>query len=169
MVNVFARAMLLDTKIIFKHFPFWEVFGMQRINAFLKNNADLATISDKAQQLTACQNLWNAVAPETLKPYTQAGDLHHQRLTVYASNGAVAAKIKLLLPSLLTELQKRGLEVTSIRVQVQVESRQKKEEKPVRTLSYFASTALENLADQLETDSPLAATLKKLSSRSQRR
>lgn len=141
---------------------------MQRINAFLKNNADLAIISGKAQQLTACRKLWNAVAPDTLKPYTQAGDLNHKRLTVYASNGAVAAKIKLLLPSLLTELQKRGLEVTSIRVQVQVQSGLRKTEKPVRTLSYFASTELERLAGQLDTDSPLAAILKKLSSRSPR-
>ena len=142
---------------------------MQRINAFLKNNADLATISGKAEQLTACQKLWDAVAPDALKPCTRAGDLHHRRLTVYASNGAAAAKIKLLLPGLLTQLQKRGLEVTSIRVQVQVQSEQRKAEKPLRTLSYYASTELEKLAGKLDKASPLAAVLKKLSSRSQRR
>ena len=141
---------------------------MQRINTFLKNNADLAMLSDKAKHLTACQKLWDSVVPETLKPYTRAGDLNHRRLTVFVNNGAVAAKIKLLLPGLLTQLQKRGLEVTSIRVQVQVQSDRIKAEKPVRTLSYFASSELDKLAGQLETDSPLATTLKKLSSRSQR-
>lgn len=139
---------------------------MQRIKAFLNNNADLALISSKAQNLTACQKLWNAVAPETLKSCTQAGEVNHKRLTVYASNGAVAAKVKLLLPSLLTNLQKHGLEVTSIRVQVQVQSTPRKSQKPARKLSEFAAIELAKLADQLEQDSSLANTLKKLSRRS---
>ncbi|MDP2248305.1 MAG: DUF721 domain-containing protein, partial [Nitrosomonadales bacterium] len=84
----------------------------------------------------------------------------------YVSNGAVAAKVKLLLPSLLTNLQKHGLEVTSIRVQVQVQSSPRKPPKSVRKLSAFAATELVKLADQLEDDSSLASTLKKLSAHS---
>lgn len=136
---------------------------MQRIHSFLRNNADLALISSQAQNLAACQKIWDAVAPETLKPYTQTGGINHKRLTVYASNGAVAAKVKLLLPSLLTNLQKHGLEVTSIRVLVQVQSSPNKPPKSVRRLSAFAATELEKLAGQLEDDSPLAASLKRLS------
>jgi hypothetical protein len=139
---------------------------MQRLNAFLRNNTELAQISEKAQKLTACQKLWDAVVPETLKPYTQAGDISHKRLTVYASNGAVAAKVKLLLPSLLTNLQKHGLEVTSIRVQVQVQSSPPKPPKVSRKLSPFAATELEKLASQLDDNPALALMLKKLSSRS---
>jgi len=129
---------------------------MQRLNAFLRNNTELAQISEKAQKLTACQKLWDAVVPETLKPYTQAGDI----------NGAVAAKVKLLLPSLLTNLQKHGLEVTSIRVQVQVQSSPPKPPKVSRKLSPFAATELEKLASQLDDNPALALMLKKLSSRS---
>jgi hypothetical protein len=139
---------------------------MQRLNAFLNNNADLANISRKTQNLTACQKIWDAVAPETLSPFTQAGEINHKRLTVYASNGAVAAKVKLLLPSLLTKLQKHGLEVTSIRVQVQVQSSARKPQKPVRKLSNNAANALSKLADKLDKDSPLASTLNKLAARS---
>ncbi len=139
---------------------------MQRLNAFLNNNADLANISRKTQNLTACQKIWDAVAPETLSPYTQAGEVNHKRLTVYASNGAVAAKVKLLLPSLLTKLQKHGLEVTSIRVQVQVQSSARKPQKPVRKLSNNAANELKKLADKLDKDSSLANTLNKLAARS---
>lgn len=138
---------------------------MQRIKAFLNNNADLALISSKAQNLNACQKLWDTVVPKTLKSCTQAGEVNHKRLTVYASNGAVAAKVKLLLPSLLTNLQKHGLEVTSIRVQVQVQSTPRKPQKPARQLSEFASAELAKLAGQLEDNSSLASTLKKLSGR----
>lgn len=139
---------------------------MQRLNAFLNNNADLANISRKTQNLTACQKIWDAVAPETLSPYTQAGEVNHKRLTVYANNGAVAAKVKLLLPSLLTKLQKHGLEVTSIRVQVQVQSSPRKPQKPARKLSHAAANELKKLADKLDNDSSLSNTLKKLAARS---
>jgi hypothetical protein len=139
---------------------------MQRLNAFLNNNADLADISRKTKTLTACQRIWNAVAPETLGPYTQAGDVNHKRLTVYASSGAVAAKVKLLLPSLLTKLQKHGLEVTSIRVQVQVQSSPRKPQKPLRKLSDTAANELKKLAEKLDSDSSLASTLNKLAARS---
>ncbi len=139
---------------------------MQRLNAFLNNNADLANISRKTQNLTTCQTIWDAVAPETLSPYTQAGEVNHKRLIVYASNGAVAAKVKLLLPSLLTKLQKHGLEVTSIRVQVQVQSSARKPQKPVRKLSNNAANELKKLADKLDKDSSLANTLNKLAARS---
>lgn len=138
---------------------------MQRIKAYLKQNAELDTISKKAQNLTAYQKIWDAVAPETLSLYTRAGDLSHKRLTVYASNGAVAAKVKILSPSLLTNLQKHGLEVTSIRVQVQVQSSPRKPQKPARKLSNIAAQELENLAKQLDPSSSLATTLKKLASR----
>jgi hypothetical protein len=139
---------------------------MRRLNAFFRNNTDLAQLSEKAQQLTACQKLWDAVVPETFKPYTQAGDISHKRLTVYASNGAVAAKVKLLLPSLLTNLQKHGLEVTSIRVQVQVQSSPPKPTKVSRKLSPFAASKIEKLAMQLDDNPALALMLRKLSSRS---
>ncbi|MDZ4099694.1 MAG: DciA family protein, partial [Methylophilaceae bacterium] len=101
-----------------------------------------------------------------LSPYTQAGEVIHKRLTVYASNGAVAAKVKLLLPSLLTKLQKHGLEVTSIRVQVQVQSSARKPQKPVRKLSATAANELKKLADNLDKGSSLASTLNKLAARS---
>lgn len=139
---------------------------MLRINAFLNNNAELANISKKTQSLSAYQKIWATVAPETLSPYTQAGEMNHKRLTVYASNGAVAAKVKLLLPSLLTKLQKHGLEVTSIRVQVQVQSSPRKPQKPARKLSHAAASELKKLAEKLDSDSSLANTLKKLAARS---
>lgn len=138
---------------------------MQRFNAFLRNNAELAQLSDKAMSLSATRNLWNAVVPEALKPYTQAGDIDHKRLTVYAGNAAAAAKIKLLLPSLLTKLQKHGLEVTSIRVRVQVQSDPSKPAKNLRKLNAGAAGQLDKLAEQIDNNPELSSALKKLASR----
>ena len=95
---------------------------MQLINAILKDSA-LSKLADRAQELTSTQKVWNEIVPAQLKQYAQAGNIQHKRLTVHVENGAIAAKIKLLLPSLLTKLQKQGIEITSIRVQVQVQSK----------------------------------------------
>jgi len=78
---------------------------MRRFNALFKENAELVALLGQADSLTASQKIWNTMLPNELKPFTQAGSVKHKRLTVYADNGAVAAKIKLLLPSLLTKLQ----------------------------------------------------------------
>lgn len=122
---------------------------MRRISALFKEDAELVALSGHADSLTVSQKIWATSAPDSLKQFTQAGSVKHKRLTVYADNGAVAAKVKLLLPSLLTKLQKQGLEVTSIRVEVQVKSSPRKTVKPARHISPGASSSLENLANGL--------------------
>ncbi len=136
---------------------------MQLINAILKNSA-LSKLADKANELTSIQKIWNEIVPAPLRPHAQAGNIQHKRLTVHADNGAIAAKIKLLLPSLLTKLQKQGLEITSIRVQVDIQFKEEKAAKPSRHLSTNASKSIQNLADQLE-GSELGDVLARLSKR----
>jgi hypothetical protein len=137
---------------------------MRRLNALFNDNADLAALSSQAGSLTATQKIWDAIAPDSLKQFTQAGSVKHKRLIVYADNGAVAAKIKMLLPSLLTKLQNQGLEVTSIRVVVQVKSGLEKPAKSVRNLSPQAASSLQNLAAELK-GSALGEALSRLASR----
>ena len=136
---------------------------MQLINAILKNSA-LSKLAEKAKELTSIQKIWNEIIPIQLKHHTQAGNIQHKRLTVYVENGAIAAKIKLLLPSLINKLQKRGVEVTSIRVQVDVQSKQDKVAKPSRHISENAASNLQYLATQLE-GSKLGEALSRLAKR----
>lgn len=137
---------------------------MRRIDALFKENAELAILSGQANSLTASQHIWSSVVPVALKPFTQAGAVKHKRLTVYADNGAVAANIKMLLPSLLIKLQKHGLEVTSIRVEVQVKCGVRNTPKPARTVPVHAAARLQALADELN-GSELAAALARLAQR----
>ena len=138
---------------------------MRRLNALFKENAELVALSGLADSLAVTQKNWNAVVPATLLPYCLAGGIKHRRLTVYADNGAVAAKIKLLLPSLLTKLQNQGVEVTSIRVEVQVKSIPKTISKQPRRISRQAASRLAELADELA-GSALGEALARLSRRS---
>ena len=137
---------------------------MRRINAFFKDNAELSALSGRADSLAVSQQIWQAVVPDPLKQFTQAGAIKHKRLTVYADNGAIAAKIKLLLPSLLINLQKQGLEITSIRVEVQVKSSARKPAKTPRSISAQTASRLSSLAQELQ-GSPLGEVLARLSGR----
>ena len=137
---------------------------MQRFNALFKENAELVTLSERANNLTASQKIWNSAVPDALRPFTRAGAVKHKRLTVYADNGAVAAKIKFLLPSLLIKLQKQGLEVTAIRIEVQVKSAPRKPGQKARTVPAQAAAGLQALATKLG-DSELGAALSRLARR----
>jgi len=134
---------------------------MQRFSTLFKENAELSTLSRRAGNLTASQKIWNSVVPEAMRPFTRAGTVKHKRLTVYADNGAVAAKIKLLLPSLLIGLQKQGLEVTAIRIEVQVKSGPRRPNTKRRTVPAEAAAHLQALAAELG-DSELGAALVRL-------
>lgn len=139
---------------------------MRRINALFKRspkeNSELTALLEQAENLSATQKDWNAVIPAALKPYTRAGTLNHKRLTVFVESGAVAAKIKLLLPGLLIKLQKQGWEITTIRVQMQIKSSPRKAVKTQRYISPAAAETLGELAGKLS-GTALGEALDKLS------
>lgn len=134
---------------------------MRRLNAFLKENAGLQALASRASDLTRLQSLWEQLVPEALKPYSRVGGVTQRRITVFADNGAVAAKLKMLSPTLLKNLKIKGVEVTSIRIEVQVQSTSKQPAKPRRHLSSAAAESLNTLADTLP-DSPLREALERL-------
>ena len=134
---------------------------MRRIRALFKDNTELQTLISHAGDLTALQTIWASVVPQPLREFTQAAGLKHRRITVFADNGAVAAKIKLLAPTLLKNLQIKGVEVTSIRVEVQVKSVARRAPKTQRHLSQQAAGSLSGFAESLP-DSPLRSALERL-------
>ncbi len=134
---------------------------MRRIRALFSDNTELQVLANHAGDLKKLQQVWSGVVPQPLRESTQAGGLRNRRITVYAANGAVAAKLKLLAPTLLKNLQIKGLDVTSIRVEVQVQSTPRPRPKAPRRLSRQAASSLSALADSLP-DSPLRTALKKL-------
>jgi hypothetical protein len=139
--------------------------GVRRLNALFKENAEFRALAGEAGKHAWLQKIWAGIVPPALQPFTQAGGLKHRRITVFADNGAVAAKLKLLAPNLLKNLQNKGVEVTSIRVEVQVKSLRNTPPKPVRNISPAAAASLSGLAEKLA-DSPLRSALEKLARRS---
>lgn len=137
---------------------------MRRLNALFRDHAELNALADKAGKFTGLQKIWEGIVPEALRSCTRAGSVKHRRLTVFADNGAVASKLKLLTPNLLKNLQNKGLEVTSIRIEVQVQSHRRTAPPVARALSGKAADSLSQFADKLP-DSPLRDALRKLAAR----
>ncbi len=73
----------------------------------------------QANQLTLMQRAFVEIAPSQLAGYCTVGWFSEGSLTLYASSGAIAAKLKQISPSLLLKFNKKGYEVTAIRVAVQ--------------------------------------------------
>ena len=75
------------------------------------------------EKLTAMQQVFMKIAPPQLAQHCALGALVEGDLTIYARSGAIAAKLRQMLPSLLLKFRARGYEVTAIRVTVQANYR----------------------------------------------
>ncbi len=127
-------------------------------SSFLHSAPNLHTLLQEANKLLALQTAWNDIAPRPLAAASTVGTLHGQAMIVYANNGAVAAKLRQLAPSLQAKFQERGIEVTAIRVDVQVAAPQLGSKPKSRTISRNALNNIEQLESGLS-ESPLKNAL----------
>lgn len=130
-------------------------------NSFLNAAPNMQSLLQQAQKLLLLQKAWNEVAPKPLATASIVGAAHQQTLIVYANNGAIAGKLRQLAPRLLEELQNRGIEITAIRVDVQVRIPPPGKKAKDLAVSHNALISLENLENNLA-DSPLKTALQTL-------
>ncbi|HOY70694.1 MAG TPA: DciA family protein [Methylotenera sp.] len=136
---------------------------MRQLNTLLRQ-PELNTLTKQAKQAATAQALWQTVAPIEIARFSHAIGVKSQQLLLFADNNAVAAKIKLLLPSLLIQLEKQGCEVTAIRVKVQVKSTPQPPKKATKKLSSKAAVNIKHLAEKYA-GSPLGDALARLADR----
>ena len=121
---------------------------MRQFNALLKQ-PELIALNAHTKDAQVAQKIWGLIAPDNLAKVSHASGIKNKQLNLYAHNNAVAAKIKLLIPSLLIQLEKQGCEVTSIQVKVQVKSSPQPKSKTIKKLSSKAGNEHNQLAEKL--------------------
>jgi hypothetical protein len=136
---------------------------MRQFNSLLKQ-PELVALNAHTKEAQVAQNIWEKIAPENLAQFSHATAIKNQQFTILAHSNAVAAKIKLFIPSLLIQLEKQECEVTSIRVKVQVKSTPVAKPKVIKKLSLQAGSDLKILAEKL-TGTPLGEALARLASK----
>jgi hypothetical protein len=121
---------------------------MRQFNVLLQQ-PELNALNAHTKEAQLAQKIWEIIAPDNLTQFSHASGIKNKELNLYAHNNAVAAKIKLLIPSLLIQLEKQGCEVTSIQVKVQVKSSPQAKSKAIKKLSSKAGNELNQLAEKL--------------------
>lgn len=132
------------------------------LQSYLGSTAALAALTGRVEHVLELQRQWERVAPPVLAQACRVSGLQDRVLVLYASNGAIAAKVRQLAPTMLDKFQKRGVEVTAILVRVQARFLVP-EQKPIKNLR-IGSAGRENLrqlAERLEY-SPLRQALERL-------
>jgi hypothetical protein len=125
----------------------------------------LKTLQGHEEMARHAQSIWQQVAPENLASLSQAQEMNNQQLKLTTPHNAVAAKIKMLAPSILNALKKQGYEVTAIQVKVQVKSTPPLKQKKTKEISPQAGKNLEDWAQKLA-GTQLGDSLAKLAKKS---
>jgi hypothetical protein len=81
---------------------------------------ELKALSARTRRLRELQTLYLRSAPRELAGSSRVKSYKAGVLCVTADNGAIAAKLKQLAPTLLASIRKNDAEITGIRIEVQV-------------------------------------------------
>lgn len=135
----------------------------------LKADGGLARLSGHAARLLRLQRLFESAAPKALVRGARVANLKLGKLIIHADSGAVAAKLRQIIPTLVDVFHNNEVaEVTGIEVKVQ--PREHKPSAPSAAshdpLGNHAKQGLTSLADRLPEDSPLKRALRELLKRS---
>jgi hypothetical protein len=143
---------------------------VQKIGDVIATSGNLRTLARQAQRLKELQHLLFEATPPALAAASRVTNLKSGILVISADNAAVAAKLRQLAPRLLLHLAKHEIQVTGIRVDVQVKTHKIKAEDDItaRALPPDAIQKFSKLADRLP-PSPLKSALARFAARRKRR
>src|SRR5437763_15086612 len=92
---------------------------MKNPYAFLNQPDGIAPLMPQARRLIELREILAAVLPESLARCCSIANFKQGKVVIFAANGAIAAKLKRMLPTLLEQLSKRAMEITGLEVCVQ--------------------------------------------------
>jgi hypothetical protein len=89
------------------------------LDDFLNADEAMARLADHARRLLKLQSLFEEVVPAMLARTCRIANFKSGVIFIHAENGAVAAKLRQITPSLNDDFRTRGVQVTEIRIKVQ--------------------------------------------------
>lgn len=130
----------------------------------LKAEDGLARLTGHAARLLRLQRVFESAVPRPLVRGARVANLKLGRLVIYADNGAVAAKLRQIVPTLSEAFANLAPEVTGIDIKVQPRQgyRPATAGGSPTTLGEKTKQGLTSLADRLPGDSPLVRALRQL-------
>ncbi|MBI4984651.1 MAG: DUF721 domain-containing protein [Rhodocyclales bacterium] len=128
----------------------------------LEADGGLSRLTGHAARLLRLRQLFESAVPRPLARGARVANLKFGKLVVHADNGAVAAKLRQIIPTLIDAFRKNSAEVTGIEVKVQprLDVKPKKLDETRSPLGDHAKQGLTSLAESLPADSALRGALK---------
>jgi len=126
--------------------------------AFLNQADSIAALMPHTERLVKLREILASLLPESLARRCTVANFKQGRVIVFASNGATAAKLKLMLPSLLEHFSGRATEVTGLEVVVQAPDFEPQVSEKSAKISSETVAELAKLSEQLP-DSELKNSL----------
>jgi len=136
----------------------------KNLNQYLAQPDGIDSLMPQATRLIELRHVLLKALPETLADYATVANYRQGKIIIFAANAAVAAKLKLMGPTLLERFTKRGIQVTALNIEVQPGEQPANRYPKKAVLSDAARRALVDLASQL-TDSELKTTIASLAVR----
>ena len=117
----------------------------KKLQAFME--AGINALMPHAEQVISLRQILGGILPANLRRSCDIANYSQGKVVIFAENSAVAAKVKLMAPTLLRDLSQRVAQVTAIEVRVQPRT---VAVQPViqRELSEEATRSLRKLGEQ---------------------
>jgi len=137
----------------------------RKLSDILGDTRELSSLAASAQHIAQLQRIYVEAVPPELSKSSHVSWARAGILTVVAGNGAVASKLKQVLPRVINRFRQRGFEFNSMRIEVQVTSASPPGRlNSPKQLSNRAIYAIEAALAKTP-ESPLKAALKRLAER----
>jgi hypothetical protein len=139
----------------------------QPVSDVLNRTDAFAALRAGVQQIAALEGDLAQLLPDYLAKSVEPGFIKDGVLTLFAAHNALAARLRHLEPTLLTDLQRRGWAVQTLKIRVRPQPL--KEPPPVKQarMSPVGVDALRELSETLG-PSPLQAALARMAARHQK-
>ena len=132
--------------------------------AFLNQPDGIASLMPQARRLIELRGILSAVLPPSLARSCSIANYKRGKVVIFAASSAVAAKLKLMRPTLVEQLSQRGVEVTGLEVRVQALDHERQVFEKYSKMSVEAAAKVAELCEQLP-DSELKIALETIARR----
>ena len=146
--------------------------GFKPIQALMRENDAIAPILDRLKRVSRLQQIYAEAIPVGVAAMSRIAAAEGTTLTIAVANGAVATRLKQLVPHLLAKYQeKQDVQVTAIRILVQPDGDPYGPAEPARRAPQprqeIPLQVLDSLSETLD-DSPLKTTLQRIQKKRKR-
>lgn len=137
------------------------------VTSLLETEAHVARLTAHAGRLLQLQRQLELALPRQLAKVVRVANYRLGKVIVHAANGAVAAKVRQIVPGLVETYRQNGTEVNEIDVKVQPIQpiHAKPTEEAHKPLGAKAKQGLTSFAQKLPADTPLRLALERLANK----